>query len=50
VVSNAPVAGSPVYTPIAMAQVHLTYSFQPVVPIPLQGPISVSASSAAPIP
>ena len=49
VVYNTPV-GTPVGSVVPMAQVQVTYNFQPVTPFPLKGPVSVSAVSAAPLP
>jgi Flp pilus assembly protein TadG len=36
-------------TKVPMAQVQVTYAFQPISPIPVRGPIAVSAVSAAPM-
>ena len=49
---NTTISGSTVVAGdrVEMAHITLTYTFQPIVPIPLQGPIAVSAAAAAPLP
>lgn len=37
-------------TKVPMAQVEVTYNFNPVSPIPLKGPVQVKAVAAAPLP
>jgi Flp pilus assembly protein TadG len=49
IVYNTPVSGAAT-TPVPMAQVQVTYNFQPLVAIPRPGPIPVRAVAAAPLP